>query len=107
VFAPLLALLSLADLVFPPGAVLTVPLRLAFGSLWLAYTLFDYPQSLRGYPVRRRLRLLRRGFAPALGFGLACSALFWFPCATPFVLPAGVIAGTRIFWEIQRSYPDL
>jgi uncharacterized protein involved in cysteine biosynthesis len=106
VFGPLLAALALLDLAFPPAAVVTVPLRFGFGSLWLAYTLFDYPQSLRGYPARRRLRLLRRGFLPALGFGLGCSVLFWFPCVTLLVLPVGVVAATELFWKIQNAFPD-
>jgi uncharacterized protein involved in cysteine biosynthesis len=104
-FAPALALLSLVDLVFPPAALVTVPVRVAIASLWLAYTLFDYAQSLRGYPIRERLRLLRVGFPGVLGFGLACSALFWLPCATPLVLPSGVIAATRLFWRIVESDP--
>jgi uncharacterized protein involved in cysteine biosynthesis len=102
-FGPVLALLSLADLVFPPFALVSLPLRVAVASLWLAYTLFDYPQSLRGYPIRERFRLLRRGFSAALGFGLACSAVFWLPCVTPVVLPAGVVAATRLFWRIVSS----
>jgi hypothetical protein len=102
-FAPVLALLSLIDFVFPPAALLTVPVRVAIASLWLAYTLFDYPQSLRGYRIRERLRLVRVGFSGVLGFGLACSALFWLPCATPLVLPAGVIAATKLFWRIVEA----
>jgi CysZ protein len=103
VFGPVLALLSLVDLLLPPAALFSLPLRVAVASVWLSYTLFDYPQSLRGYPIRERLRLLRSGLGAALGFGLACSALFWLPCVTPVVLPAGVIAATRLFWRIVSS----
>jgi hypothetical protein len=76
-------------------------------SLWVAYALFDYPQSLRGFPIRARFRLLRQALAPALGFGLGCSALFWLPCATPLVLPVGVIAASELFCRILRANPAL
>lgn len=102
-FGPLLLLLSLLDFAFPPLALVTFPLRVVLASLWLAYTLFDYPQSLRGYGMPQRMRVLRKGFAGALGFGLACSALFWLPCLTPLVLPAGVIGATELFHRIVES----
>jgi CysZ protein len=107
VFAPLLALLSLLELVLPVVAVVTLPARIVLASLWVAYALFDYPQSLRGYPIRDRFRLLRHALAPVLGFGLGCSALFWLPCAAPLVLPVGVIAASELFWRILSANPAL
>lgn len=107
VFSPLLALLTVLELVFPVLAVVTLPVRIVVASLWVAYALFDYPQSLRGYPIRARFRLLRLALAPGLGFGLGCSALFWLPCAAPLVLPVGVIAASELFWRIVSANPDL
>ena len=106
VFFPLLAVLSLAELMLPVSAVVTLPLRVVVASLWVAYALFDYPQSLHGYPIGDRFRLLRRALAPVLGFGLGCSALFWLPCLAPLVLPVGVVAATELFWRIVRSEPS-
>ena len=77
------------------------------GVRWLAYTMFDYPQSLRGFPIRARLRLLRRALAPTIGYGLTCSLLFWTACAIPLLLPVGVIAATQLFWRVAQSDPDL
>jgi CysZ protein len=107
VFSPLLALMSLFELVLPVATVVTLPVRIVVASLWVAYTLFDYPQSLRGYPIRARFRLLRAALAPVLGFGLGCSALFWLPCAAPLVLPVGVIAASELFWRIVSANPAL
>jgi CysZ protein len=107
VFSPLLALLSLFELVLPIATVVTLPVRIVVASLWVAYTLFDYPQSLRGYPIRARFRLLREALAPVLGFGLGCSALFWLPCAAPLVLPVGVVAASELFWRIVSANPAL
>jgi CysZ protein len=107
VFAPLLALLSVLELVLPVATVVTLPARIVVASLWVAYALFDYPQSLRGYSIRARFRLLRHALAPVLGFGLGCSALFWLPCLAPLVLPIGVIAASELFWRIVSANPSL
>ncbi len=105
-FAPVLALLFLSELIFPVSVVATVPIRFAVAALWLAYTMFDYPQSLRGFPIRARLRLLRRSLAPTIGYGLTCSLLFWTACAIPLLLPVGVIAATQLFWRVAQSDPE-
>jgi CysZ protein len=106
-FAPVLAILFLSELIFPVSVVATVPIRFAVAALWLAYTMFDYPQSLRGFPIRARLRLLRGALAPTIGYGLTCSLLFWTACAIPLLLPVGVIAATQLFWRVAQSDPDV
>ncbi len=107
IFAPVLGLLFLSELIFPVSVVATLPIRFAVAALWLAYTMFDYPQSLRGFPIRARFRLLRRALAPTFGYGLTCSLLFWTACAIPLLLPVGVIAATRLFWRVAESDPTL
>jgi CysZ protein len=106
-FAPVLALLFLSELLVPVSVVVTMPLRFAVAALWLAYTMFDYPQSLRGVPLRARLRLLRRALAPTLGYGITCSLLFWTACAIPLLLPVGVVAATRLFFRVAEADPEL
>ena len=105
-FAPVLAILFLSELIFPVSVVATVPIRFAVAALWLAYTMFDYPQSLRGVPIRARLRLLRRALAPTIGYGVTCSLLFWTACAIPLLLPVGVIAATQLFWRVAQADPE-
>jgi uncharacterized protein involved in cysteine biosynthesis len=105
--APLLLALFVVELVLPPAVVVTGPLTLLVSSLFVAYGLFDYPLSLRGIRARRRLLILGTAPAALLGFGVACSLLFWFPCMGIVLLPAGVVGGTELLWEIIASKPEL
>jgi len=100
---PLIVGLSLLELVASPVAVVTTPLKLLIGALGLAWSLFDYPLTLRGMRVAERLRFARRHFSAVLGFGLAFSLLFWVPCLAVLMLPLGVAGATRLYWQIERA----
>lgn len=100
---PLVVALTLLELVFPPIAVLSTPLKFLIGALGVAWSLFDYPLSLRGIGARARLAFMRRHLAAVLGFGLSFSLVFWVPCFGILMLPVGVAAATRLYWDIQRS----
>lgn len=104
---PLLVLLWIVDLVFPPASVVTVPLKLLVSSLALAWNLFDYPLTLRGVRLRARLTLVRRNPAATLGFGAGCTVLFLAPCFGVLLLPVGVVAATRLVWHILEADPTL
>lgn len=93
---PLLGLFWLAQILFPPLMVLTLPLQGAVSALLVAWGLFDYPLTLRGVGFRERLRLMRANFSAALGFGIAFSLLFWVPCCGVALLPLGAAAATRL-----------
>lgn len=97
---PLIIGLTLLELVASPVAVVTTPLKLAIGALGVAWSLFDYPLTLRGMRLRERLAFLRRHFAAVFGFGVAFSLLFWVPCFGVLMLPLGVAGATRLYWEI-------
>jgi len=100
---PILALLWLVELVAPPAAVVATPLKVLVSSLLVAWGLFDYPLTLRGVGVRARFALVRRNFAPVLGFGLAFTLVFWVPCCGVVLLPVGAAAATRLVVEIERA----
>jgi CysZ protein len=100
---PLVLGLTLLEFVLPPIAVLSTPLKFLVGAWGVAWSLFDYPMSLRGIGARARLSFMRRHAAAVLGFGLAFSLVFWLPCFGILMLPVGVAAATRLFWEIQGS----
>jgi uncharacterized protein involved in cysteine biosynthesis len=102
---PLVLALSLLELLLPPMAVVSVPLKLLLGALGVAWGLFDYPLTLRGIGARQRLLFMRRHFPVVLGFGCAFSLLFWLPCLGVLMLPVGVAAATELYWEIERSGP--
>jgi len=100
---PLIVALTLLEIAFPPAAVISTPLKFLIGALGVAWSLFDYPMSLRGIGARARLAFMRQHAAAVLGFGLAFSLVFWLPCFGILMLPVGVLAATRLYWEVQRA----
>lgn len=98
---PLLLGLTLLEFAFPPVAVLSTPLKFLIGAWGVAWSLFDYPMSLRGIGAHARLAFMRRHAAAVLGFGLAFSLVFWLPCFGILMLPVGVAAATRLYWDIH------
>ncbi len=102
---PLVIALTLLEIVAPPTAVAATPLKLLLGALGVAWGLFDYPLTLRGIGARQRLQFMRRHFSVVLGFGVAFSLVFWLPCLGIVMLPVGVVAATRLYWEISAAEP--
>ena len=102
---PIVLLLTLLGLSFPPAAVVTTPLKVLIGALGVAWGLFDYPLTLRGVGMRQRFAFMRRNLSVVLGFGAAFALLFWLPCCSVVMLPIGVVAATRLVWEIERASP--
>jgi CysZ protein len=100
---PILALLWLVELVAPPVAIVTTPLKFVVGSLLVAWGLFDYPLTLRGVGFRARLALMRENFSCVLGFGFAFALVFWVPCCGVAFLPVGAAAATRLTVQIERA----
>jgi uncharacterized protein involved in cysteine biosynthesis len=100
---PVVLALTLLEVVVPPVAVVATPLKILVGALGVSWGLFDYPLTLRGIRARERFAFMTRHWSVVLGFGLAFTALFLVPCFGLLMLPVGVIAATRLFWEIQRA----
>jgi CysZ protein len=103
--APLLLVLWIIDIVFPPAAVVTLPLKFLVAAFALAWNLFDYPLTLRGVGVRERMQFVKTHRRPLFGFGLAFAALFWLPCLGVLLLPVGVAAATKLLWRLQGLKP--
>ncbi|MBX3229396.1 MAG: EI24 domain-containing protein [Labilithrix sp.] len=93
---PLLLLLSVVTLLFPPASVVTVPLKLAVAGFAISYDFLDYPLGLRGEEVGARAAFLRRHAAAVLGFGLAASVVLLVPGLGLLLLPFGVAGATRL-----------
>jgi uncharacterized protein involved in cysteine biosynthesis len=105
---PVLTALWLCELLVPPAAVVTVPLKLVVTSLAVAWNLLDYPLTLRAVRMRERFLLFKRYKAACLGFGAAFSLLFWIPCGCQIVLlPVGAAAATDLVWQLIESDPEL
>lgn len=99
---PLFAILFAVAIVFPPAAVVTVPLKLLVAALMLAWDLCDYPLSIRGMPIRARIALLRRHLGAVMGFGLGLTFLSLLPCGALLVLPVGAAGATHLIVRIER-----
>jgi CysZ protein len=93
---PLLALLTTAGWVFPPAAVVTVPLKVLATALLLAWDLLDYPLARQGIGLRDRLRWCGRNVGSVAGFGLAAVFFFAVPGLGLLALPFGVAGATRL-----------
>ncbi len=100
---PIIVALTLLELLVAPAVVVVTPLKLLIGALGVAWGLFDYPLTLRGVGARQRFALVRRHAGVVLGFGAAFALVFWLPCCGIVMLPVGVVAATRLLWELERS----
>lgn len=90
-------------LLAPPLATVTVPLKfLAFAWL-LAWSLLDYPLSLRGVALSERLALMRNGLGAVSGFGAALSVLFAVPFFSLLLLPVAVVAAAELGAALEAA----
>jgi CysZ protein len=107
VTVPLIIGLTLLELLFPVTAVVATPLKLLIGALGVAWSLFDYPLTLRGVGARERVALMRRHASLVLGFGAAFALVAAIPCCGALVmLPLGVVAATQLLFEIDGARPE-
>ena len=93
---PILAVLALVTVFFPPAAVITVPLKFLVAGVLTAYDLLDYPLSLRGEDVGARLRFIAANFPAVFGFGVAAATVMLIPGGALFLLPFGVAGAARL-----------
>jgi len=99
---PLLAVLFVVSLLFPPAAIVTTPLKIMVLAFTLAWDLCDYPLTVRGLPVSERFRVLARYRGAVFGFGVALALVSFLPCALFLCLPAGVAGAGRLIWQIDQ-----
>jgi CysZ protein len=100
---PILAVLAVITLLFPPASIVTVPLKLIVTGLAAAYDFLDYPFSVRDAAVPHRVDFIRANFWAVLGFGLSAAALLLIPGMALLLLPFGVAGATRMVVEADRQ----
>lgn len=100
---PMLLVLLVVGLVFPPAQVVTIPLKALVVTTVLAWDLADYPLSVRGVGVRTRVAFLQRHFFAVLGMAGGVALLALIPCGVLLALPIGVAGATRLVHEIERA----
>ncbi len=99
---PLVGLTAIGWL-FPPAAIVTVPLGGAIAALLLAWDLLEYPLSIEGMPPAERARWCLRNVGSVLGFGLAAAAFFAIPVIGWLAFPFGVAGATRLAMLERRG----
>jgi CysZ protein len=95
----LLFALTIIEFLFPPAAVVTIPLKFLIGGWLMAWNFLDYPFGLRGMGVLDGLHWMGRHFGAVTAFGLTWWSLVLFPGAVLFLLPMGVAGATRLLVE--------
>jgi CysZ protein len=103
VAVPVWLLLWGLALLVPVLAPMLLPLQVFPLALGLAWSLLDYPLTLRGVRLRSRLRLLLAHPGPILGFGAAFALVTLVPGGALLLLPAGVVGATRL---VARLIPE-
>jgi uncharacterized protein involved in cysteine biosynthesis len=103
--SPLLLLALVLDVLVPALAPLWIAIKLVAGAFGMSWGLLDYPLTLRGIGVRKRLGLIWRNARVAFGFGLGMLPFFWLPCCLLVALPVGVVAATLLATELLALKP--
>jgi len=91
--------LFVVEFVFPPAAVVTVPLKFLIGGWLMAWNFLDYPLGLRGMGFRAGVRWVCQHFGAVTVFGLTWWSVVLFPGAVLFLLPMGVAGATQLVVE--------
>jgi CysZ protein len=99
---PVLAILFVVSLLFPPAAIVTTPLKIMVLAFTVAWDLCDYPLTVRGLRVSERFRVIARYRGAVLGFGVALALASLVPCMLLLCLPAGVAGAGRLIWQIEQ-----
>lgn len=99
---PALALLFVLSLIVPVASIVLFPLKLLVASFTVAWDICDYPLSIRGLPVGKRVALMRRYKGAILGFAVALALAGLVPCVLFLFLPGGVAGAARLMCAIER-----
>ncbi len=94
--------LAVIGFIFPPTLIVVAPLELLIATVALAWDVCDLPMSIRGLPVKTRIRWLRSHQAAVLGFGFSCALVQMIPVLNLLLLPAALLGSTRLVWDIEQ-----
>ena len=91
-----LIVLFAIGLLFPPAAVVTVPLKVLVLGWMLAWDFIGYTMGLHGQGLLARLKWVFRNFGAFTLFGLMWAFFVVVPGVVLLLLPMGVAGGTRM-----------
>lgn len=87
----------------PGAAIVTVPLQFVSTAFCIGWDLCDYPLSVRGVPLKRRVAVVFGNLRAVMGlsFGLGLCALV--PCGFLLLLPIGVVGATALVRDLEAA----
>lgn len=85
------------------GTLLYAAASTTLSAFFLTLEFCDYAMSRRRLVFREKRALLLRHRGAALGFGSVMFLVLAVPLANLLLLPVGVVAGTRLFLELEGS----
>jgi CysZ protein len=105
---PLIALV-VAAWIIPGGTVLLFPLKLVVACIVVAWDVCDYPMSVGGMAVGKRLSVLADHRGAVLGFSLGLALAGLVPFLALVLLPTAVAGATQLMHLIHagRQAPSL
>lgn len=103
VVGPIVAATWVLALATPPLALVVVPVKLAALSLLVAWTLLDFPLSLRGFSIGERIALLARSLPAVLGFSAVFGLVAALPLSAVLALPLGALAAADLSTRMRRA----
>ena len=105
VCVPIFVVLFVVSFIFPPAAVVTVPMKFVLCSWLMAWNFLDYPLCLRHASLSASLNWTTRHLGAVTAFGMAWTLLAIVPPMVLLFLPMGVAGATQLVIESERS-PD-
>jgi CysZ protein len=93
---PLIALLTVVELVAAPAAVVTIPLKFVVSGLMLSWDFLDYPLGADNATVGDRVHFMRDNLGAVTAFGLLASVTLLVPGLGLLLLPMGAAGATRL-----------
>ncbi len=85
------------------GQALALAVSFTIVPVMLAFTPLDYPMTIRLWPFGDKMRFVWRNLSLVYGFSLATYLFLYVPILNLFLLPACVVASTRLLIELQEE----
>jgi CysZ protein len=98
---PLLGLLFAVSLLFPPAALVCLPLKVLVGGLVMAWDFLDYSMALRAIGIGPRLAWIGRHLGAVLGFAMGAGVFLFTPGLGLLVLPMGVAGAATLMSRVE------
>ncbi len=99
---PPLVVLFLLSLVLPAGPILLFPFEIMVAAFTIAWDLCDYPLSVKGQGVGKRVATVWAYRSAVFGFAVPLALAALLPCLLFLMLPMGVAGATQLMVEVER-----